>query len=577
MDNQFFSLFQNKTRVYAILVLIPFCLYFKSLFFDFSPMDDQWMIMKNSDILSDWKNIKTFFTKPLSGLYYRPLFSLSIMLDFHIGKTSPFIYHFSNLIYHLISVVLFFKLLLQLKISEPTAFLLALIFSVHPAILHAVAWIPGRNDILLAIFALSSSFYLIKFLTEHKKIYLLAHFFFFICSLLTKENAVVLPAAYLLLIFYFKQPKKTYIQFFLIWLITLSGWYVLRSIAVKSSLSLGPDLSTSLKNFIMGLLLYMGKSIMPAQQSVFPTLKNSSILYGIIAVAVISFIVLKVGLKNKVLAVLGLAIFFSAIFIPVWYCATGGSGEHYEQRIYLPLIGLLLFISQLNFNQNSPAFIYSACLIVFVFSLKTFFRMNVYKSEMSFIDAGLKEAPDFYFFQAVKGDKLLEQQNYLASIPYYDVAIKMQPRRPQLYSSRGYAYVELGKKTESISDFTKALEIDKNNPDLYLNRCLAYKKFGEYENATKDLAYLKKNSPQTIPEGLEKDLFEQLCTFLQEKVNNQISSNPNNALLYVHRAKLLLSVNKPNEALQDLKHACELEPNNSVYRTYFEQLSSRMN
>ncbi|MCD6018884.1 MAG: hypothetical protein K0S53_2005 [Bacteroidetes bacterium] len=577
MNNQFSSLFQNKTRVYAILVLIPFCLYFKSLFFDFSPMDDQWMIMKNSDILSDWKNIKTFFTKPLSGLYYRPLFSLSIMLDFHIGKASPFIYHFSNLIYHLISVVLFFKLLLHLKVTEQTSFLLALIFSVHPAVLHAVAWIPGRNDILLAIFVLSSSLYLIKFLTGHKKIHLIFHFLFFICALLTKENAIVLPAVFLLFIYYFKQPKKAYVLCFIVWLITLAGWYLLRSLAVKSSLSLGADVLISLKNFIMGLLLYIGKSIMPIQQSVFPTLKNSSILYGIIALAIISLAVFKIGLKNKALAVLGLAIFFSSILIPVWYGATGGSGEHYEQRIYLPLIGILLFISQLNFNQNSPLFTYSACLIMLVFSLKTFFRMNVYKSEISFIDAGLKEAPDFYFFQAVKGDKLLEQQNYVASIPYYDAAIKMQPRRHQLYSSRGYAYVELGKKTESIADFTKAIEIEKNIPDLYLNRCLTYKKFGGYEEATKDLAYLKKNSPQTIPEGLEKDLFDQLYNSLQEKINNQIVSYPNNALLYVRRAKLLLSVNKPSEALQDLKHACEIEPNNSVYKTYYEQLSSRMN
>jgi tetratricopeptide (TPR) repeat protein len=327
----------------------------------------------------------------------------------------------------------------------------------------------------------------------------------------------------------------------------------------------------------MAMLLYIGKSVIPVQQSVFPTLKNSSILYGILTLVLFCLTVFKNGFKNKIIAMTGLVIFLAALFIPAWYGATGGSGEHYEQRIYFPLIGFLLFTSQINFNQNSPIFSFGTCLIILVLGFKTFSRMNVYKNEMSFIEAGLKEAPDFYFFHAVKGDKLLAQHKYSESIPFYNAAIGMQPHRHQLYSSRGYAYVELGQKNESISDFSKAIELEKNNPDLYLNRCLAYKKFGDYENATKDLSILQKNFPQTIPPGLEKDLFEELFGSMMDKVNRQIASHPENSILYIHRAKILLSNNKSNEAIRDLEYACQLDPNNEVYRKYLEQLRSRIN
>ncbi|MES2764195.1 MAG: hypothetical protein V4677_18405 [Bacteroidota bacterium] len=577
MDNQMSTFFENKTRVYITLVLVPFCLYFKSLFFEFSPMDDQWMVIKNADVLSDWKNINLFFTNPLVGLYYRPLFSVSLMFDFQIGKTTPFIYHFSNLTFHLISVILLYKLFLNLKVSAKTSFLLTLIFSVHPVLLHAVAWIPGRNDVLLTIFILSASIYLIKFFIEDKNLHLFLHFFFFFAAMLTKENACVVPLFFAVLAYNFKSSKKQSIKLILIWIITLACWFILRNMAVKSTLSIGPDVFESIKKFGMGLLIYIGKSIIPIQQSIFPTLKNSGIIAGFISLSILIVIFLKFGVKNKILAISGLVIFFSMISIPVWYGATGSSGEHYEHRIYLPLIGLLLFVSQINFNQTSHAFTYMLYAIALVFALKTFFRMNVYKTEMSFIDAGLKEAPDYYLFYAIKADKLLEQQNYAASIPYYNSAINMQPTRPQLYSARGYAYNEIGNKEGSISDFTKAIEITQNNADMYLNRCLAYKKFGEYENAAKDLAWLKKNAPKTIPPGLEEELNKQVYDLLEQKINKRISADPKNAVLYVERAKILLYKDKPDEALADLKHACELEPGNTAFKTYLDQLSSRVN
>ncbi|MBI3521378.1 MAG: glycosyltransferase family 39 protein [Bacteroidetes bacterium] len=576
MTNQFATFFENKIRMYAILILIPLCLYAKSWFYEFSPMDDQWMVIKNADVLSDWKNIDAFFTRPLMGLYYRPFFSISLMLDYHIGKTSPFIYHFSNLIFHLISVVLVYKLFLNLKISNAISFLFALLFAVHPALLHAIAWIPGRNDILLTVFALSSSIYLIKFLEKEQKTYLWLHFFFFFCAMLTKENAFALPVFFIMLIYHFNKSKKTYITLLIGWIAILLIWFMLRNYAVKSSLTLGPDIFESIKRFFMGLLLYIGKSIIPLHQSVFPTLKNSTIIFGLIASGILIFLLLKPGLKNKTLAFSGLILFFSMIAVPVWYGATGSSGEHYEHRIYLPLIGLLIFISQINFNQTSPLFIYSTIIVIMVFSFKTFYRLNIYKTENSFVDSGIKEAPEYYYFYAIKGDKLLSQQNFAASIPYYNTAINMQPQRPQLYSSRGYAFVELNKHKESVDDFTKAIEFTKNNPDMYLNRCLANKKFGDLEYAMKDFTYLKKNFPKSIPQGLEEDLVSQWYNYLEGKISNQIASDQKNASLYVNRAKILMLNKKRTEAFEDIKHACELEPNNKTYQSYLELLNSRM-
>ena len=152
----------------------------------------------------------------------------------------------------------------------------------------------------------------------------------------------------------------------------------------------------------------------------------------------------------------------------------------------------------------------------------------------------------------------------------------MQPTRPQLFSSRGYAYTEIGKMKEVIADFSKAIEFSKDNPDMYFNRCLAYKKMGDYESALKDLSILKQTSPQTIPQGLEQELTELFYNFLSDNINAQIMNKPQNAELYVRRAKLYISKNNLQAALDDVQHACELEPNNSLFKKFLNQISSRL-
>lgn len=572
----FNSLLNNKIKVNIALIIFPLCIYFKSIFYDFSPLDDQWMIVKNSDILADWSNIKVFFTKPLAGLYYRPLFSISLMFDFHIGKTNPLIYHLTNLVFHLLSVILLYKVLLLLKTPQKTSFLLALLFSIHPAITHAIAWIPGRNDLLLSVFALSSIIYLIKFCTEPKNKYLLLHTFFFFCAMLTKENAFMLSLFYITLIYHFNVKPKTYLSFFTLWQFIFIMWYFLRTIAVKSTLPNGTNFLISIKNFGMGFLLYIGKTIIPAQLSVFPTLKNSTIIFGIISFVILAFVSIKFKFKNNALALSGLILFFGMLSISVWYGAVNSTGEHYEQRLYLPLAGLLLFISQINYNYNSKFLTYFIGFIIFIFATTSFLRLNIYKTEKSFTEAGIKEAPEYYLFYSIKADKLLEEQKYEESLPYYNKVIALQPLRAQIYSSRGYAYVELGRLKEAVDDFSAAIKYS-NNPDMYLNRCLTYNKLGDINKALEDLTYLKNKSPQTIPAGLEQELMDKWYTMAESNISNQIKQQPNNAQLYVSRAKILFYLHKSDESLKDLKRACELEPNNQTFKNYLNDLIFSMN
>lgn len=576
MTNQVLRFSKNRNWVYMLLILIPFCLYFKSLFFAFSPIDEQWLILDNTDELSNWKNLVALFKKPIVGLYYRPLLNVSLMFDYHVGKLNPFFYHLTNLVLHIISVILFYVFLNFLNVAKKTSFLLTILFCVHPIVLHAVAWIPGRNDLLLTVFMLSSMICFVKFLSSNQNKFLFFHIIFFVCTLFTKENACLLPVIFLPVFYIFSTKKQFPFYLIILWFVALIIWYVLRKNAVKSPQSLEFNSFITLKNFVFGYILFIGKTFIPIQQSVFPTLKNASLIPGLITLFLLVLACFKFGLVNKKIAYLGLIIFFTTSFLPLWFAATSAYGEQYEHRIYPSLIGALLFVSQLNLNIDSKKYIYIMWFVIVIFSIKTFLRMDVYKNETSFTDVGIIEAPDYYLFHLRKGDALLKQQKYNEALACFNTVLKLQPKRVQAYNSRANVYLALKKKDEAINDCNTSINLWPNDASAYLNRMMIYQAFGDYENASKDFVFLTKNYPHFIPADLEKKLSIEFESKYFENLNSQIIQSPNNAELYIARAEYLLSRQLKKEALSDLKRANELEPSNKNYKVYYDKLHSML-
>ncbi|UCD55136.1 MAG: hypothetical protein JSV93_06410, partial [Candidatus Omnitrophota bacterium] len=173
-------------RLLAPILLIAclgFLVYSQTLFFDFTYLDDNVLILGNRKFLSKLSNIPQAFRQDVffsyEDAYYRPLLTISFILDAQLPfalypspKPSPqrgegrvrgrgeqgkgFSYHLTNIVIHLLAACLLFLLLIKLKYREGLAIFFSLIFTVHPVLTQAVAWLPGRNDSLLAVFIFSS-------------------------------------------------------------------------------------------------------------------------------------------------------------------------------------------------------------------------------------------------------------------------------------------------------------------------------------------------------------------------------------------------------------------------------------
>lgn len=94
------------------------------------------------------------------GPYWRPVYALSISLDWMLWGDRPWCYHVENIVWHLLVVAGLYVLGTRLFGSLPEGrriiFWATLLFAVHPLGVHSVTWISGRPSLLCAAFSVAA-------------------------------------------------------------------------------------------------------------------------------------------------------------------------------------------------------------------------------------------------------------------------------------------------------------------------------------------------------------------------------------------------------------------------------------
>ena len=198
---------EKKYKIFLALILVLTAIVFlPCLKNGFLIYDDQDGVTNNVYIRAfTFQNLKVFFTT--AQFMYSPLVFLSLAIDYSIAGLNPFVFHFTNLLLHLINVCLVFVLIRKLSGKIESALIATALFAVHPLNSDTVAWISTRSNLLFTLFFLSSLIFYLRYLKNNfgKRWYVLT-LLFFLFSSLSKSTAVVLPVV-LLLLDYYQQRK----------------------------------------------------------------------------------------------------------------------------------------------------------------------------------------------------------------------------------------------------------------------------------------------------------------------------------------------------------------------------------
>jgi hypothetical protein len=86
--------------------------------------------------------------------YYRPLVTVSYLVDWKVGGGRPWAFHLTNTVLHATTAALVTRAASRWTGSMALGIVCALVFAIHPTRTECVTWISGRTDVMMTLFML---------------------------------------------------------------------------------------------------------------------------------------------------------------------------------------------------------------------------------------------------------------------------------------------------------------------------------------------------------------------------------------------------------------------------------------
>ena len=149
-------------------------------------------------VRSSWQGyLSHFFDPRLQTTWYRPVQGIQWWIEYALFHGDPFGYHVVQNLYHLLNVLLLYRLVTVVSTNSRIGFVAALLYAAWP--LHQlVVLVVDTPDPLLSCLFLATVSLWVEYLRRGGRVWFILTFVAFVTTLLTKEPAVTLPMVLLL-------------------------------------------------------------------------------------------------------------------------------------------------------------------------------------------------------------------------------------------------------------------------------------------------------------------------------------------------------------------------------------------
>lgn len=571
--------FDRYTLVgFAVLIIIPLVVFWYSTSLGLSGFDDD-IILENAKKIQGIGNYEEAFKRDAflkygSGDFYRPLQSLSYLLDSTIGDNSNFVYHLSNLSYHIIFCLMLFMLLLKLKIDNRISFGFALLYSIHPFFVHTVVWIPSRGDILMAIFSIAAFIFFILFLEKKKYIFLISNALFFMLSIFSKETALMGIGVFTA--YYFFENKYDFKEFlkpkFLIalglWIAVVIFYIWFRSLMIGFNPG---DSNLKIFNLFLNISTlpeFVGKFLIPIHLS---PMADSTL--QVTAIGVIGFIASLVMLilnkeSNKSLYLIGLIWFLAFALPPLLYRQSTDSFTftYLEHRAYLPVVGIvMMFASIIPVTEFSKKIKVILPLFVIVAAAFAYYSNNhgkIYDTPITFYTYIIEKSDNILSAFNNRGNYLMRQGKPREALMDYNTALNQNPLAFNTLNNRANCYSTLGMLDSAIKDYQAAINIKPDAYQIRTNYAILLQKNNQYDESLVQLNKVLEINPNYTQaygaRGLTYGKLKQSDLAVKD-FNKALEFYKHSAFTFFNRGVVKYDLNDFQGALADFNEALKLK------------------
>ncbi|MDX2279031.1 MAG: tetratricopeptide repeat protein [Saprospiraceae bacterium] len=601
------SLEPTGWRSYAIAVLIITALcYLPTLQNGLVNWDDDPNITENPNLErigkgANWgETIANIFDLKKGAVIgnYNPLPILTFGIEKAIaGDFNTTLIHFTNLVLHLLTVLLAIRLLFRMGLGVWGATAGGLLFGIHPMRVESVAWATERKDVLFAVFFFAALLYYVRWIKSEDQGKRTRYYVFMLVlallSLFSKVQAVTLPLSMLALDYFYRRP----LNFKLIWektpfwLLSLA-FGIINLITLKAQGSTVDDQTNFniLDRLCIGaysFCVYLYKLLLPYPMSpLYPYPKPLPVWVYLapILFAAIWFGVWRMWKSDRRIWVFGALFFF---FNVMFLLQVLGAGQGYlaDRFTYVPYFGLFA-IAAWYFDQYAKEEKWKSSLqialgaLTVIYAIWTVQQIKVWKngetlwSHVIKFEGKTNSLPYWNRAQFYRAQKKID-----LSLRDYTQAITINPTNPELYNSRGKTYFDLAmaknpndpqfKETiqKAIADYSNGIRQPNkktaSHAELLINRGAAYGALENLQAAITDLS----EGIQLNPDNKNGYFNRSIAYYNSGQLENALKDYQSylkfdayNANVWYECGMLYRALNRLPESLTSLNKAIELNP-----------------
>jgi protein O-mannosyl-transferase len=525
-----------------------------------------------------------------SGPDYFPLKTSVQWILWRAWGEHPTGYHLVSLGLHLLSALLFWRLLQKLGLRF--AWLGGLFFVVHPLVVESVAWIAELKNTLSLAFLLAAMLAYLRFDQgvpgERRRPYALA-LIRYALALLSKSSVVMFPFVLLLYAWWRRgrvgrRDLAAAAPFFglslLLGLLTVFFQYH-RALAVWTIPVGGPASHLAVAG--TSLAFYLGKSLVPLglhpmywQWSVLPPTPVQFLPWAVLAILLAWLGTRRAPWSRAVL--FGLGFFLLNLlpvlgFLPMSYLHISWVADHFA---YLPLLGLIglgvgaVGVLWQRFPTVRTGLVGGIAAVALLMARESRGYAGSFESDEALWTRTLLRNPQAWMAHIDLGRDQFQAGRLQPAISEYDLALGIRPDLPEAYYNRGSTYLRMGRLPEAERDLEMAIHLQPDSPDAQTNLGNALARSGDllaaiphYEEALRlqpDAADARANLAQAHF-GLANDLAgrREFSGAIGE-YRRALEAQPDSARIHANLGNALLLSGRLTEAVVQYQEALRLDP-----------------
>jgi hypothetical protein len=528
-----------------LLVVATVALYSPVRGHPFVNYDDNVYVTENAQVKSglNWDTVQWAFTTSEAGNWH-PVTWLSHAFDYQLFQAEPAGHHNTNLLLHVLNVLLLFWVMRQATGFTGRSWMVAALFALHPINVESVAWISERKNLLSMLFFLLALGAYRWYVREPRTSRYTVVAALFALGLMAKPQVITLPFVLLLWDYWplrrmaiagdqagfdtrddCPAPRKNGVergglpQRSFSWLIgeklpLLALCGASAFITMEAQQAAGAmhtvknsfPLSIRLGNAIVGYARYLGKALWPSHLAlVYPhpgtALKTWEVLAALVVLLTVTALVIKERQRRYLLVGW---FWFLGTMVPMIGLVQVGEQAMADRYAYLPFIGLFIMVcwevaDWAGQRKVSAAVLAGASVVVLVaLSVVAYRQLGYWRDNVVLWTHIIEATPPNYIAQDDLGGAWLNKGQVEEAMKHFEMAAAIYPLDPfsnlnlAIYAQQHNDPQQAVARSKIVLDRTPS---PRMRSKAYTTMGLAYRELGNQEEARKCFEAAQRESP----------------------------------------------------------------------------------